>query len=153
MFSAHTWHVAVRLVHVGAAAVVFGGLALVTLLLLQRRRADDATPLLGVVELFERVAWLALGVIVMTGVGNAGAIGRALPGPSSVWGGRFAVKLAAVLLLLLLSLVRSAAVTHAAARAPVALAAEAVNPLLRLYGLSVTLTGVILGLAVFLAHG
>jgi hypothetical protein len=84
----------------------------------------------------------------MTGVGNLGAFGDALPAAGSAWGTKLVVKLLAVLALAVLSVPRTLVV---------AVMATEGRPLPRvlpaLYaGTTAYIVG-ILGLAVWLAHG
>ena len=101
---------AIRYVHIAAMAVAFGGALLVTWLAwrLPRDRVID------VALRYEQLFWLAAGVLVMTGVGNLGAFGPALPAPASGWGRTFIAKLVLIALLLIVSLPRSLAVVRAA---------------------------------------
>lgn len=92
---------AVRWVHLVALGVVLGGAVLLA-------ATDRAPPEL--VTRYELGFWLALGALVVTGVGNAGAMAPAVPGPETRWGRLFAVKLVAVLLFVAFSLVRTGVV-------------------------------------------
>lgn len=154
LVTAHTLHTVVRLLHVGAAAVVLGGALLLTILAVQAYRGQPLY-LTGTAEPYEWLFWGAIGVIVMTGVGNLGVFGRALALPSTIWGARLTIKLLAVALLILLSLVRTAAVSRLAMAPRLvdrSVAPPTVLPALG-YGLTFALGCVILGLGVFLAHG
>jgi hypothetical protein len=134
---------AVRYVHVAAMAAVFGG-ALLVAWLAWRLPADRVS---DVALRYEQVFWLAMGVLVMTGVGNLGAFGIALPAPGTGWGRTFIAKLALIALLLLVSLPRSLAVLRAGS-IPAAGA--------RLRSIYTTTAGVLAGivaLALGLAHG
>jgi hypothetical protein len=84
----------------------------------------------------------------MTGVGNLGAFGNALPPPESAWGIKLTVKLVAVLLLALISVPRTLAV---AARSEADTLPRLSLPLL--YGSTTVFVIGILGLAVWLADG
>lgn len=128
-----------RAVHVAAMAAALGGALLVTWLAwrLPRERVVD------VAVRYEQVFWLAAGVLVMTGVGNLGAFGVALPPPASMWGRTFIAKLALVAILVIASLPRSLAVLRPGSTAPVR----------ALYAATTTLLAVIAGLAIGLAHG
>jgi len=91
---------------------------------------------------------MAIGVQVMTGVGNLGAFGDALPPSDSAWGTKLIVKLIAVLALAILSVPRTLAV--------VAMAADTTprpGLLSALYGGTTAIVVGIAGLAVWLAHG
>ena len=128
-------------------AAVLGGALLVWWLGVRRDRAD-ASVVVGVAERYEWIFWAAIGLQVMTGVGNLGAFGDALPSPSSAWGTKLIVKLVAVLALAVLSVPRTLAV--------VAMAGDK-QPrpglLSALYGSTAAVVVGIVGLAVWLAHG
>lgn len=113
-------HLAVRFAHVLAAAVIVGGALLCWVLAIQGHGDGDARPAqvsaFGfAAERYEWAFWMALGLIVATGVGNLGAYGEALPPPGSAWGRVFALKLMLVTVLLLGSTVRTLAVARIAA--------------------------------------
>jgi putative copper export protein len=128
-------------------AAILGGALLVWWLGVRRDRAD-ASVVVGVAERYEWIFWAAIGLQVMTGVGNLGAFGDALPSPSSAWGTKLIVKLVAVLALAVLSVPRTLAV--------VAMAGDK-QPrpglLSALYGGTAAVVVGIVGLAVWLAHG
>ncbi|MDQ6858355.1 MAG: hypothetical protein M3Z65_05105 [Chloroflexota bacterium] len=134
---------AVRYVHIAAMAAAFGGALLVTWLA-WRLPADRIA---DVALRYEQLFWLALGALVMTGVGNLGALGPALPAPGTGWGRTFIAKLVLIALLVIVSLPRSLAVLRAAT----VTAARA-----RLRSIYTTTTGLlaaIVALALMLAHG
>ena len=134
----------IRWFHVVAMATILGG----ALLVLWLAARGTSTTVIDVAVRYEQLFWAALGVIVMTGVGNLGAFGLALPAPSTNWGGTFIAKITAVVLLIALSLPRSLVVARLAG------GAEAPTTTIRwLY--SATAAGVagIAALAVWLAHG
>ncbi|HEV2251114.1 MAG TPA: hypothetical protein VGT60_11470 [Candidatus Limnocylindria bacterium] len=133
----------VRYAHVAAMAAAFGGALLVTWLAwrLPRDRVVD------VAVRYEQLFWLAAGVLVMTGVGNLGAFGAALPAPGSAWGRTFIAKLVLIALLLIVSLPRSLAVLRAAARPA---APARLRPI---YTTTAAILAGIAALAVGLAHG
>jgi hypothetical protein len=122
-------------------AATFGGAILVTWLAARR---DEH--LLGIAVRYEQVFWAGIGVLVMTGVGNLGAFGLALPAPSTNWGANFTAKLLFVAALVALSLPRSIVVARAATRG-------ATGPLRFFYGATVVVLGLIVALATLLAHG
>lgn len=99
-------HVVVRWLHVSAMAVAFGGVFLV--LIAAWDRADRVT---DVAKRYEWAFWSALGVLAMTGIGNLGAFGAALPEPTTPWGQTLTVKLGTVIALALISLPRTLAVS------------------------------------------
>ena len=101
--------VVVRWLHVGAMACAFGGALLLWALNTRIRFWDtlDAPTRLSIAEAYEFLFWGAAGILVMTGVGNLGALGQSLPNPDSAWGNKLMLKLAFVLLLILFSLART----------------------------------------------
>ena len=134
----------IRWLHVAAMATILGGALLVAWLAARGTRQG----LVEVAVRYEQLFWLALGVIVMTGVGNLGAFGLALPAPSTDWGGTFVAKITAVVLLIALSLPRSLVVARLAG------GADASAKTLRwLYGGTAGGVAGIAALAVWLAHG
>lgn len=143
----HALTLAVRWGHVVAMAVALGGAVLVTAAVAARGTAPGA---LAIALAYERVFWGAAGVLVMTGVGNLGAFGRSLPAPDTEWGAALTVKLAAIALLLALSLPRTLAILELGRRD----AAEAPlrRGLGRLYGATAILLGLIVLVAQVLAH-
>jgi hypothetical protein len=128
-------------------AAILGG-ALLVWWLGVRRHGANAGVLLDVAERYEWIFWAAIGLQVMTGVGNLGAFGDAVPSPSSGWGMKLIVKLVAVLALAVLSVPRTLAVVAMA---------SATRPrpglLSALYGGTTAIVVGIAGLAVWLAHG
>jgi hypothetical protein len=128
-------------------AAILGG-ALLVWWLGVRRNATNAGIVVDVAERYEWIFWAAIGVQVMTGVGNLGAFGDALPASASAWGTKLIVKLVAVLALAILSVPRTMAVVAMAGdRSP--------RPglLSALYGGTTAMVVAIAGLAVWLAHG
>ena len=128
-------------------AAILGG-ALLVWLLGVRRNGTNAGSVVDVAQLYEWIFWAAVGVQVMTGVGNLGAFGDALPPSDSAWGTKLIVKLVAVLALAIISVPRTLAVVAMAgdtAPRPVLLSA--------LYGGTTAIVVGIAGLAVWLAHG
>lgn len=67
------------------------------------RREQSA---LEIAQAYEWVFWGAIGVLVMTGVGNLGALAPSIPPPETRWGLILTIKLLAVLVFLVLSAVR-----------------------------------------------
>jgi hypothetical protein len=128
-------------------AAILGG-ALLVWWMGVRRHGADARTVVAVAERYEWIFWAAIGVQVMTGVGNLGAFGDALPPSESAWGTKLIVKLVAVLALAILSVPRTMAV--------VALAGDKTpraDLLPALYGGTTAIVVGIAGLAVWLAHG
>ena len=140
-------HLLVRWAHVAGMAAILGGALLVWWLAARWDRGEGGV-VVAVAERYEWIFWGAVGVQAMTGVGNLGVFGSALPAAESGWGTRLTVKLVAVLVLAALSIPRTLAVA--------ALSAERSPPprwLPALYGGTTAYVAGIAGLAVWLAHG
>lgn len=139
-----------------AAAVLLGG-ALLAFAASRGRRpwatGADAPHSVGMGYRFEWIAWGAIGLVVMTGIGNLGAFGIHLQPPGSRWGTFLVAKLLLVFLFLPLSLVRSLAVAKVRAMPETALSPPAPSRFASLYAASFLLLLAILLLAVLLAHG
>lgn len=139
-------HVLVRLIHVAGMGVLLGGAVLSSVGV----RAGDDDPL-GTAAAYEWLFWGAAGLVVLTGVGNLGALAPAVPGSGTEWGLTFAVKLLGVAGLLVGSLVRTLAVARLRAiDTPIPGAGD------RLSATYVATAGyllVLVGLAEVLAHG
>lgn len=102
---AATTQLVVRTLHVVAMALLFGGAAVAWLVV----REDVADPLAVAIR-YEWLFWASLGVVVLTGVGNLGAVGA--PGPETRWGQTFLVKLLLVVAFAVGSLLRTLAVVR-----------------------------------------
>lgn len=139
-----TLALAIRWLHVAAMAMAFGGAFLVTWLAWR----GPADRIADIAIRYEQLFWGAAGVLVMTGVGNLGALGPALPAPVTDWGRTFITKLLVVAILVAISLPRSLAVIVLASRAEPARAG-----LRAIYGVTTGTLAVTVGLAVTLAHG
>ena len=128
-------------------AAILGG-ALLVWWLGVRRKGANAGVVLDVAERYEWIFWAAIGLQAMTGVGNLGAFGDALPASASGWGTKLIVKLVAVLALAVLSGPRTLAVVAMAGT-------QRPQPdlLSALYGGTAIFVVGIAGLAVWLAHG
>src|SRR3979411_3458407 len=74
----HALSLFVRWAHVAGMAAILGGALLVWVLGTRRARAN-AGVVVGVADRYEWIFWAAIGLQVMTGVGNLGAFGDALP--------------------------------------------------------------------------
>jgi len=144
----------VRWLHVAAMALALGGALLLWWFGWRPRASEPAAHgrlLLALAPRYEALFWLAVGLLVMTGVGNLGAFGVGLPAPASAWGQRLGLKLLGVLALLLFSLVRTVVIVRLVTAGEVALArAAALAPVL--YAVTAVGLGGITLLAVFLAH-
>lgn len=125
-------------------AIAFGGAVLLAM-----ATRSHAGAVLGIAAIYERAFWAAVGVLVMTGIGNAAAFGSDLPAPGSSWGAAFMAKLFGVAALALLSVPRTVAIVHLRAAAT----ADAGAPLARLYGATAIVLVAILAVAVWLTHG
>jgi uncharacterized membrane protein len=132
-------------------AAILGGALLVWWLTARPLRTDaDGDTRLEIAQRYEWIFWAAIGVQVMTGVGNLGAFGQGLPAPTTAWGLRLTVKLVVVLALALLSLPRTLAVAVLMNR-PAESGRSQVVP--SLYAATVMLVLAVVVLAVWLAHG
>ncbi len=106
----HLLSFVVRWIHVSSMAFLLGGIIFLFVLALGDRAqssVDHERWLSVAARRFEWLFWLAIGVQVITGIGNLGAFGTTLPPPLTPWGIKLVVKLSFVLLLILLSLVRT----------------------------------------------
>jgi hypothetical protein len=138
-----TLTLAIRWLHVAAMATAFGGAILVTWLAWRR-------PIDRVIDIalgYEQLFWLAAGLLVLTGFGNLGAFGPALPVPASDWGRTFIAKLVVVAILVAVSIPRSLAVIELSGRQ------GGGGALRTAYAGTTGVLAVIVGLAVALAHG
>mgnify|MGYP000070736969 CR=1 FL=1 len=135
-------HLFVRWLHVLAMAVALGGAALAWGV----SRVAGTETTLAVATTYERAFWGAIGVLVMTGVGNLGALAPALP--RGRWGVVLLAKLALVVALLVGSAVRSATVRAARDAAdPATVTVE------RGYALTTAALVAVVALAAVMAHG
>jgi uncharacterized membrane protein len=99
-----------RLVHVTAMAFLLGGSLLLWKLSAQSRARGSGGndhSLLDAAGSYEWFFWLAIGLSLLTGIGNLGTFGASLPGTDTMWGLKLALKLAFVLTFLPLSLLRT----------------------------------------------
>jgi hypothetical protein len=128
-------------------AAILGGALLVWWLGVRRNGANGGV-VLDVAQRYEWIFWAAIGLQAMTGVGNLGAFGDALPASASGWGTKLIVKLVAVLALAVLSVPRTlAVVAMAGTKRPQP------DLLSALYGGTSLFVVGVAGLAVWLAHG
>lgn len=138
-------HLAVRLVHVLAMAVLVGGS--LAAWILARDRGD-----LAWFTRYEWAFWVGLAVLAATGVGNLGALGA--PRPGTEWGRTFTWKLGAVSVLVLGSIVRSLGVLQIyTLEGRSGEIGQKYNFLRRSYSLTAALLIAIVVLAEVLAHG
>jgi hypothetical protein len=139
----HAIALAVRWLHVAAMATLLGGAILVAWLAARQPRA-----VVDVALRYEQVFWAGIAFTAMTGVGNLGAFGLALPAPSTAWGAIFTWKMVAVAALVGVSLTRSLIVGRLER-----VAHEPATVLRWLYVSTAALLAAIAGIAVWLAHG
>lgn len=143
---------AVRIVHLLGMGMLFGGAALTWGHVERSRRLDrEGSPLEWIGWRYERLFWPAAGIVVLTGVGNVGAMAPAVPGPGTDWGSTFAVKIAAVIVFLVGSMLRTALV-WAIHRDPKTAIGDAAVIRVAYAATTVWLGGVVV-LAVVVAHG
>ncbi len=71
---------------------------------------DRRSAIISTAARYEKLFWAVLAIQVLTGIGSVGLIGGSVPAPESRWGGFFAIKLSVVLVLALLSVLRSSMV-------------------------------------------
>jgi uncharacterized membrane protein len=145
----------IRAVHVAAMALLLGGATLLWLAS-WRKRSEEGEPaswLLFLAQRYELLFWGAIGLSVMTGVGNLGALGSALPARSTPYGGKLLVKLLAVLVLIVLSLVRTTLIARLSAEDDSASAVALKRIVPPMYLVTTLLLLAITLIAVSLAHG
>jgi uncharacterized membrane protein len=134
-------HLLVRTVHVLGMVVLLGGSAF-TWNALRAGRAD-ALPVR-----YEWLFWGTMGAMLVTGVGNLGALGA--PGPTTRWGSLLTVKLALVLAFVLGSALRTLVVCRLRTRGAVGDTTDALG---RMYGTTAAVLVVVVVLAEVLSHG
>jgi len=144
---------AVRYVHVAAVGLMAGGATLLAAWCLTPRAAASAAPALAAAPIYEWTFWLLVGLVAVTGVSNLGLKGEGLMSPATSWGRALTTKLAAVLTLLAVSLVRSDFVIRrgAALRPVVSNRARTVAGALYAATVAILLAAMWIGLG--LAHG
>ena len=102
--------VVIRWLHVVAAASVLGGAGLAWWAIRDATRTDDpgrTAAALSLSRAYEWGFWMAIGVIVATGVGNLGALAPTVPGPATGRGTTLSLKLVLVVALIVGSVVRT----------------------------------------------
>lgn len=100
----------IRWAHVVSVAVLLAGGVGLWVLCLRTRvlgPGDKKRRLVRAAQGYEIVFWIALDLVVMTGIEQIGAMGSGIPTWTTPWGIRMTVKLVAALALVLLSLPRS----------------------------------------------
>jgi hypothetical protein len=143
----HGFSVAIRWLHVAAMAIALGGAVLLAVAARGRAGLDG---LLAISATYERSFWLAAGILVMSGIGNAAAFGIGLPEPASAWGAAFIAKLLLVALLVVASVPRTVAIVHLAAL-PASVGTQ--RTVATLYAVTALALLAILAFALRLAHG
>jgi hypothetical protein len=151
-FSYPLWF-AVRYVHVASVALLSGGAMLLSVLCFLSKPGGDADAAFAAAPLYEWAFWSLIGVTVVTGVSNLGLKGDGLMGPTTMWGQALTMKLAAALLLLALSLVRSDFVIRCSAVRHAGASDRARAILGSLYGTTVAVLLGALWIGLGLAHG
>jgi hypothetical protein len=143
---------AVRFAHVASVTLLIGGAAILCAWCLVLAPAEEPRVVLRVATLYEWAFWSIVGVTVLTGVSNLGLKGDGLMAAPSGWGRALTFKLAAALVLLMLSLIRSDVVIRTADPQP--------EPSVRVRGVLGWMYGATLGillgvlwLGLGLAHG
>lgn len=145
----HGLHLLVRSLHVLAVTVLLGGAVFAWLALRRFDRPREGSAARDVAVAYEWLFWGAVGVLVMTGVGNLGAFAPNLPDGGTAWGRTLSLKLAVVIAFLLGSVVRTLGVS-AWSRGE----ARAVPDGIRTsYAATTAALVVLLALAEVLAHG
>lgn len=151
--SEHGVEVAVRVAHVLAMGLMLGGAVVVAALLAM----DGRRPPRALLRAYEWTFWGGLGVAVMTGVGNLGAFAGALPGTGSRWGVLLTLKLALLVALAFLGVLRALLALRASAEAeadaPAMMAPRARRALFMAYGATAAVLLLMALLAVVMAHG
>lgn len=135
----------IRTLHVVTMAMLVGGSVAVW-----DGYRSDAVAGLTAARRYEWLFWGAVGILVVTGVGNLGSLGA--PGPATDWGRTLLVKLSLVVAFLCGSVVRTLAVVRAGAVDGSGRTALR-RPLARAYGATSAVLLAIVVLAEALAHG
>jgi len=137
----------VRSVHVLGMAFVLGGAVAIWWSYRTPRRIP-----VSLAAAYEWLFWGVMGAMLVTGVGNLGAMGA--PGPATRWGTLLTGKLVLVLAFVLGSFLRTAVVLRVRQREqPDAGAATGHLSLRRSYAATAWLLAVLVALAEVLAHG
>ena len=153
MLDAHALSFVIRWVHVVAMTLMLGGAGLMALFAARVGWGEQERAGLKFALEYEKWFWLALGLQVISGVGNLGAFGANLPTSDTEWGRSFLWKLGIVLIFVLVSMVRTMFIVLFDNADGVALRAGLARVLSVTYaGTALILLGA-LWLAVALAHG
>lgn len=133
----------VRFLHLLGVVAVLGGAAFTWNALRVTGRPETLS------RQYEWVFWGTLGVLLVTGVGNVGALGA--PSPRTRWGTVLTVKLSVVGLFVAGSFLRTLLVLRGTARGPMT---DALTERLRTaYALTTIVALLVVALAEVLAHG
>ncbi len=155
----HLKFLIIRGIHVASMAVLLGGAILlwaVSFTSKSQKAGDDVRLFLFLAGRYEWIAWVAIWLLVFTGVGNLAAFGESLPQRSTEWGQKLGLKLFLVIAFIAFSLVRTAFVARLDALKDTPKFEIARRGQARLGGLYAATTLfliAIVGLAVSLAHG
>jgi uncharacterized membrane protein len=145
-----------RSIHVASMAFMLGGTLLLWVLAHRSRGLDeDDHPRLlqFAAEKYEFFFWIAIGLQVITGIGNLASLGADLPAPQTAWGIKLTIKLSLVLILILLSLVRTVLVIRLGLRAFGATTLRLPSLFETIYGSTTLVLITVVILAEALAHG
>lgn len=149
----HALSFVIRWVHVVSTTLLLGGAGLIALLAARGSVKQDGRAWLKFAEGYEGWFWLALGIQVLTGVGNLGAFGAALPTSDTAWGTRMMLKLGAVLIFVLFSLLRTTLIVLFDNAEGIALRAPLSRFVTVAYASTALILVAVLWLAMALAHG
>ena len=147
---------AVRYAHVASIALLTGGAFIVAALSISALPAGppgERDVALAAAVSYEWAFWSVVGVTVATGVSNLGLKGEGLLGPHTQWGTALTVKLAHILLLLALSVVRSNFVVLWRAVTPSGASGRGWTILSVMYGLTCAMFFGAMWIGLGLAHG
>ncbi len=143
----------VRWIHVVSMALLLGGGIPVLLFALDSKKPGQPSLLAALVAKYESVFWFAIGIQVITGIGNLGSFGAGLPDVHSLWGAKLLVKLVVVTLFVGFSLVRTLLTTRLGFCINSMPAARSAKTYEGVYGISALLLVAIVLMAEALAHG
>ncbi len=153
---AHFLSLLVRWIHVIFMAILLGGAALLWSWRFRPNVIGQALPasaFLSVAERYEGLAWLGIGLLVLTGIGNLAAFREGLPGWNTPWGNKLIAKLLSYLFFMIFSLFRSMVVVRLGMDSGEAESSPNWRLLRFFYAGTALFAILILFLAVWLAHG
>lgn len=99
----------VRWIHFVGLATILGGAIAVAL---------PPTPSIVLARRYEYIFWGAIGLVVVSGIGNVGYLAPSVPEFGSRWGQLFALKLLVVFGLIVMSLVRTGIIVQTLDESP-----------------------------------